>query len=188
MEPNFVHRRYNYTFRLSPWQAKTENSGRAANVELRDLSRPPKATMLTGYVYGVTHRLNDPDWRDKPRQEALDKINQALAQVGNSPEMLDTRAVIYLSMDKYAEAIKDLETAIAAAPGATRYFHLAQAYAANGDDAEALAAVGRSLEAHEAQAKAATDRGQELPPTPAWVQQARDLEAKLSPKAAAAAD
>jgi hypothetical protein len=35
------------------------------------LSRPPKPTMLTEYVYGVTHRLNDPEWRDKPRQEAL---------------------------------------------------------------------------------------------------------------------
>jgi tetratricopeptide (TPR) repeat protein len=123
---------------------------------------------------------------------ALDLAQDAKSAMPDNPSVSDTTlgwvlyrrgvpsaAVTYL---KEAEAATDPNDASIS----VILFHLAQAYAANGDEAEALAAVGRSLAAQEAQVKAATDRGQTPPPTPAWVGEAQKLEAKLAPAAAAA--
>ena len=44
------------------------------------------------------------------------------------PEFLDTRAIVYLNNGESKRAIEDLENAVAIAPSATKYFHLAQAY------------------------------------------------------------
>jgi len=60
--------------------------------------------------------------------EALDLINKALDLEGPLPRQLDTRAVVYLAAGKSDLAIADLEQAVAEAPTAARYFHLAQAY------------------------------------------------------------
>lgn len=58
----------------------------------------------------------------------LDLINRAIAMQGPIPEFLDTRAIIYLSNGESKLAIEDLEDAVAIAPSAVKYFHLAQAY------------------------------------------------------------
>jgi cellulose synthase operon protein C len=58
----------------------------------------------------------------------LELINRAIAMQGPIPEFLDTRAIVYLSNGESKLAIQDLENAVAIAPSAVKYFHLAQAY------------------------------------------------------------
>ena len=62
-----------------------------------------------------------------PSPEALELIQRAVAMVGPVPDLLDTRAKVYLSLGRNAEAIQDLEDAINDTPTALRYFHLAMA-------------------------------------------------------------
>jgi tetratricopeptide (TPR) repeat protein len=59
--------------------------------------------------------------------EALDIINKAIQIGGPRAELLDTRAVIYLTLERPEPAIADLQEAIADAPTPARYFHLARA-------------------------------------------------------------
>ncbi|AGA26775.1 tetratricopeptide repeat protein [Singulisphaera acidiphila] len=59
--------------------------------------------------------------------EALTVIGQAIALAGPTPDLLDTRAVIYMKMDRSDLAIKDLEVALSGSPSPEKYLHLAQA-------------------------------------------------------------
>jgi tetratricopeptide (TPR) repeat protein len=59
--------------------------------------------------------------------EALEIINKAIQIGGPRAELLDTRAVIYLTLERPGPAIADLQEAIADAPTPARYFHLARA-------------------------------------------------------------
>ena len=63
---------------------------------------------------------------------------------GESPDLLDTRAVAYLAQKKPDLAIRD--NAIAVRPSAERYFHLAQAYRMAGKRTEAAAALNSARE------------------------------------------
>jgi tetratricopeptide (TPR) repeat protein len=67
----------------------------------------------------------------------LEYINKAITLRGPLPELLDTRAVVYMTNGDNKRAIEDLENAVAIAPSAVKYFHLAQAYLATGDKAAA---------------------------------------------------
>lgn len=69
--------------------------------------------------------------------EALKLINKALEISGPVPQMLDSRATVYMAMGKPAEALKDLETAVADLDGPTQYFHQAHAYLLSGKQTEA---------------------------------------------------
>jgi tetratricopeptide (TPR) repeat protein len=62
--------------------------------------------------------------------EALALIRRALEIAGPSPQLLDTHAVVALANGDSALAIAELQEAVGAAPTATRYVHLAQAYQA----------------------------------------------------------
>jgi tetratricopeptide (TPR) repeat protein len=59
--------------------------------------------------------------------DALAMVNRGIDLVGPSPELLDTRGVIYLTLGRAEEAIKDLQDCINQGPSALRYFHLARA-------------------------------------------------------------
>jgi tetratricopeptide (TPR) repeat protein len=59
--------------------------------------------------------------------EALMLINRAIEVAGPKTDLLDTRAVIYMTRNESAAAVADLQTAIADAPSGFRYFHLARA-------------------------------------------------------------
>jgi tetratricopeptide (TPR) repeat protein len=72
--------------------------------------------------------------------EALELIQAARDLIGPVPDVLDTRAVIYLQMGRGADAIKDLEEVVTEAPSPMAYFHLAQAHLAVGNRAPANAA------------------------------------------------
>jgi tetratricopeptide (TPR) repeat protein len=75
--------------------------------------------------------LNNIAWllalQRKP-DEALTAIKSAMLLRGEQANLLDTRAVAYIAKGMYAQAIADLDEAIAETPTAHRYFHLAQAH------------------------------------------------------------
>jgi Tfp pilus assembly protein PilF len=78
--------------------------------------------------------------------EALVLITRAVEATGTDPNLLDTRAVAFLAMNKAALAVKDLEEVIKQTPSPVAYFHLAQAYLQSGQKEKALQAwrkVGR---------------------------------------------
>jgi len=66
-------------------------------------------------------------------KEALALMEQAIELAGPIGNLLDTRAVVLLAMDNPAEALADLNDALAQAPSAARYFHRAQVDAQLGD-------------------------------------------------------
>lgn len=88
-----------------------------------------KAIALGG---GDVVPLNNLAWlmalKGEKSTEPLELINRAITMQGPIPEFLDTRAIIYLSNGESKLAIEDLENAVAIAPSAVKYFHLAQAY------------------------------------------------------------
>ena len=65
--------------------------------------------------------------KERRAGEALELVLRGIALVGPSPELLDTRGVIYLKLGKTAEAIKDFQACIDQTPSAPRYYHLALA-------------------------------------------------------------
>lgn len=83
--------------------------------------------------------------RDLPT--ALRMINLALEIHGPSSELLDTRATVYLAMGKSAEAVRDMEQAVAQAGDDPLYlFRLTLAYQANQQFSEAVSTWGRAKE------------------------------------------
>ncbi len=76
--------------------------------------------------------LNNLAWlvaqRTKNGEKALELINRAIARVGPRAELLDTRAMAYLTLEKTTEAIQDLKEAVQETLTPTRCFHLARAY------------------------------------------------------------
>ncbi|HEV3205245.1 MAG TPA: tetratricopeptide repeat protein [Gemmataceae bacterium] len=73
--------------------------------------------------------------------EALKLIDRALQFHGPQAALLDTRAVIYLGMEKDGPAIADAKKAVADAATALRQFHLARAYHQAGQSAAAQEAL-----------------------------------------------
>jgi tetratricopeptide (TPR) repeat protein len=116
-----------------------ENQGRAEQAEAayRRVLRvdPGHLLALNNLAYLLALRGGD-------AAEALGLINRALRVAGPRAELLDTRAVVYLALGRLGQARNDLAEAIGQQPGtATLPFHLAQAYRALGDRAEAAKAL-----------------------------------------------
>lgn len=75
---------------------------------------------------------------------ARDMIEKAIELAGPIPELLGTRGIIHLARGESGQAVADLEVAAAEAPTASRYLHLARAYAAAKGKAEAIAAFQKA--------------------------------------------
>jgi tetratricopeptide (TPR) repeat protein len=69
--------------------------------------------------------------------EALQLVNRAIDIDGAVPDYRDTRALAYLATGQTELAIQDLLEAVAVAPAADKYLHLARAYAIAGRREEA---------------------------------------------------
>jgi tetratricopeptide (TPR) repeat protein len=69
--------------------------------------------------------------------EALQLVNKAIEIEGAKPDYRDTRALAYLATGQTDLAIQDLVEAVAVAPAADKYLHLARAYATAGRRDEA---------------------------------------------------
>jgi Tfp pilus assembly protein PilF len=83
--------------------------------------------------------------RTKP-DEAISLVQQAIAIVGESPMLLDTRAACHLAAGNLPLARKDLEAAVAAYPHPLLRFHLAQAMFEAREFALAKQEFGRALQ------------------------------------------
>ena len=76
--------------------------------------------------------------------DALALANQAIDLEGETPEILDTRALAYCASGQTGPAITDLENAIAVHPTPVKYFHLAQAYRANRQISDAVRSLRKA--------------------------------------------
>jgi predicted Zn-dependent protease len=92
--------------------------------------------------------LNNLAWtlahREGKGKEALTMIARAIERYAPRPELLDTRAMVYLSLNMPKEAVRDLELAVRDAPTPTRYFHLTRAHHLAKNAPLALAALQRA--------------------------------------------
>ena len=84
--------------------------------------------------------------QQKDLDEAALLIEKAISIAGPLSTLLDTRATIRSAKKQYAEALADLEAALADTPTAMRYFHLAEVHHAQGHAAEAREALRKAQE------------------------------------------
>jgi predicted Zn-dependent protease len=76
--------------------------------------------------------------------EALPLVERAIAVAGPAPELLDTRAMVYLALSQPDKARKDLDSAISQRPNPLWYYHKAKACSAMGDKKGAKEARARA--------------------------------------------
>jgi len=115
---------------------------------------------------------------------ALDLAQDAKALLPNSPSVADTLGWVLYKRGVPSAAISYLKEAEGSTSGNDASlgevrFHLAQAYEANGESVEALAAVNRSLEALDAHMAAIRERGGK-PGEPDWAAEARALRDRVT--------
>ncbi len=79
-------------------------------------------------------------------REAAELIQKAMGIDGEVPDLLDTRALIYLAQARPEDAMRDLEEAVAIKPTGDKYFHLARAYLMVGRSAEAKESFRKAKE------------------------------------------
>ena len=80
--------------------------------------------------------------------EALDLINRAGSELGLRSDILDTRGMVYLAMDKYPEAVADFsESVLVTSPSAVKLLHLAMAQDLSLDRLAAQKSFHRAKEA-----------------------------------------
>ena len=79
--------------------------------------------------------------RDGNGGEALKLVSEAVDRDGPTADLLEARAIAYLTIGQSDVAIKDLEDAIAVQPSPLKYLHLAEAYLAASRRNDATAAL-----------------------------------------------
>jgi len=116
---------------------------------------------------------------------ALELAQSAKAGAPDDPNVADTLGWVLYKKGIASAAITYLEEAEAATPESSPsrpvvQYHLALAHEANGDTEQARAEVGKALETFASYEKAFREKQGSLPPQPAWVAQARSLQARLN--------
>ena len=81
------------------------------------------------------------------RETALSLVNRAIQLIGPVPDLLDTRAVVRLNLDRPREAISDLEEALKEVGKPTIWYHLALAQLKTGDKLAAAESLRKAEEA-----------------------------------------
>ena len=113
----------------------------AANVyrkllEQKDLVGIPRAVVLNNLAFLVA-------LAEKSTATDIDPmklVSEAAEILGPSSDILDTRAVVFMSRGQYKEAIADLELAVTDNATASKYFHLVQAHLGAKESRAAVAA------------------------------------------------
>jgi Tfp pilus assembly protein PilF len=94
--------------------------------------------------------LNNMAWllavRDVNAEKALDYINEAIKGMGQRGDLLDTRATVYLALNKPDKALADIEDAVADDPTPARLFHKALAHDRNKEPTQARETLRRAKE------------------------------------------
>jgi tetratricopeptide (TPR) repeat protein len=70
-------------------------------------------------------------------EDALALIDGAIAKAGPLPTFLDTRAIVHMARDQWAEAARDLEEVVSMEPNPASFLRLARAHLRAGDRPEA---------------------------------------------------
>lgn len=78
--------------------------------------------------------------------EALNLVNQAIDIAGPAPQMLDSRASVYIAMRQPEKALADLAQAMRDRESPEQLFHQARAHALAGDEKAAKAAFDKAVE------------------------------------------
>jgi predicted Zn-dependent protease len=94
------------------------------NPTLKNSGTEEEAIVLNNLAYVLADKL-------KEAEGGLKRINRSISIMGPRGDLLDTRAMVYLRLDKSDEAIGDLKLALSDhAPGSMymKYLHLAMAY------------------------------------------------------------
>src|SRR5205823_2427279 len=78
-------------------------------------------------------------------EDASVLIDNAIATVGTSGELLDTRAVVRLAQGKLPDAEKDLREALRQAKTPDRLFHLAQVYQSAGEKEKSIQVMDEAM-------------------------------------------
>jgi tetratricopeptide (TPR) repeat protein len=94
--------------------------------------------------------LNNLAWllalRSGDAHKALDHINTAINGMGRRADLLDTRAMVHLSLKQPERALADLEEAVTEAPTPVRLYHLARVHHENKEPSRARETLRRARE------------------------------------------
>jgi tetratricopeptide (TPR) repeat protein len=80
--------------------------------------------------------------------ESLKLIEEAIAVLGPSSDLIDTRALAYMAQGKYDQAAADIRLAVDDRPTTAKYYHLAQIEKQLGNDDKAREAIAKAQELH----------------------------------------
>jgi tetratricopeptide (TPR) repeat protein len=82
----------------------------------------------------------------KVSADPLKLVEEAVEIMGPNSDILDTRAVVFISLKRYQEAIEDLELSVTDNPTASKYFHKAHAHLMAGENLAAVEAWKKAEE------------------------------------------
>ncbi|MHB1423267.1 MAG: tetratricopeptide repeat protein [Gemmataceae bacterium] len=91
---------------------------------LQPENEPKNIVALNNLAWLLAQRSSDPD----KHQEALTRIEAAVAGIGRRADLLDTRGLVHLKLGHDAAALADFRAAAADMPSPTHLFHLARAH------------------------------------------------------------
>jgi tetratricopeptide (TPR) repeat protein len=77
-------------------------------------------------------------------QFALNSVNDSIEVIGPLSDILDTRALVYFALGKYAEAADDMKLSVKVNPTPSKWYHLAAAQLGAGDQQAAIEAWKRA--------------------------------------------
>ncbi len=92
-------------------------------LDRKELVGIPRAVVLNNLAFILPLSEKSP-----ANSDAMKLVAEATEILGPSSDILDTRAVVLMSLDKYKEAIADLQLSVTDNPTPAKYFHLAKAY------------------------------------------------------------
>jgi tetratricopeptide (TPR) repeat protein len=104
----------------------------------RDLRGRGRAIVLNNLSYLLALQGNDQD-------TAIRLVAEAVDILGPSPDILDTRAVVFIANNQFSNAIKDLELSVTDNPTAAKYFHKTIAHLGAGQNNDAIVAWKEAL-------------------------------------------
>ena len=107
-----------------------------------ELTGMRRAIVLNNVAYLVA--LADP--AADSNVDALQLVNEAAKILGPNSDILDTRAVVWISRGQFQRAIDDLELSVTDNPTASKYFHKAQAHLLARQNREAVEAWEKAEE------------------------------------------
>src|SRR5579875_1663881 len=109
---------------------------------LQPENEPKNIVALNNLAWLLVQRSSDP----KKHQEALQRIESAVAGIGRRADLLDTRGLVHMKLGHDAAALTDFRDAAADLPSPAHLFHLACAHYKASDKTNAFKVLKRAQE------------------------------------------